>query len=62
MAESRARQFAKLAKEVDSDGAVKADGVASLNLTTLTGLIDSDYVVDRAAARIIQYNTILGDD
>lgn len=60
----RSRQFAKLAKDIDTNGNVKQDGISTnvtfgLDSATIIGLIDSDYVTHRTTGAIIAYNRIL---
>ena len=71
MPDSRNRLFAKLAKDLDTDGNITQSGLAAgvgggsggLDSAAVTSLIDSDYVVERTTGAIIAYNTILsGDD
>ena len=52
MAISRARQFGKIAKDIDASGALTAEGLAAgagggLDSASVIALIDSDYVTAR---------------
>jgi hypothetical protein len=68
MSNTRNRLLAKLAKEIDADANLTAGALAAgvgggTDSAAVIALIDSDYVIDRAAGAIITYNTILsGDD